>query len=287
MAINGGTDTGATQDQLLVSLVDRELEKRVVLPATATDVSSLAMPGYDQIKFPQDDTVLGPPTAQNIDGETATPFQDASLQVETLDLNQHVNLPYAITDRAQIQNKVALKAHYAEQAGRKMAQYIDDTIYGQMATLTTGAFVMTGPADALAGTAASVSIADITEARRLLDRRNIPMEDRFLVISPEQEKAMLNIENFIHADKYGSREALLNGEVGRVCDLTVIKSNAIPAGEAYVVQKEWLRHATQSGIKFEEQRGDVTLLRDEFSFSMLWGFQIKRSGLYGVKMTDV
>lgn len=285
MAINGATHTGPTQDQLLVSIVDKELEKRVVLLSTATDVSGLAVPGYDQIKMPKDDLTFGAPSDQNIDGDTPTAFQTASLDVENLDLDIHKNLPYSITDRAQLQNKVAIKGHFAQQAGRKMAQYMDDAIYADLATLTE-TFVMSGPADAAVGTNASISISDISQARLVLDKKNIPSNDRFIVVSPAQEKAMLNIDNFIHADKYASRQALVNGEIGMVFDMRVIKSNALPDGEAYVVQKEWLRYAVQSGVKYEEQRGSVALLRDEFSFSILWGKKVKHDGVYGVKLTD-
>ena len=68
---------------------------------------------------------------------------------------------------------------------------------------------------------------------------------------------MLNLAQFINADQYGGREALLNGEIGRVFGFRVIVSNLLADAEAYAYHRSCLAFASQ---KMYLMRNNVQLL---------------------------
>ena len=88
-----------------------------------------------------------------------------------------------------------------------------------------------------------------------------------------------NIENFIHADKYGAREALLNGEIGRVFGFKVIVSNLLSASQAFAYHREAVGYAMQQQVTFETDRPDVALRVTDYSYALGWGY----SALYDSK----
>ncbi len=173
-----------------------------------------------------------------------------------------------------MQSRVPLEAELARKAGKEFAIYMDKEIRTVLATLTQTVTY---------ATALTMALVDITEARKVLNRQNVPMNDRVLLIAPEQEQDMLNIENFIHADKYGSREALLNGEIGQVYGFRVLVSNLLADGEAYAYHRECVGYAVQKSIDFETQRADVNLRATDYSYAAGWGCTLMYDGRKGVK----
>lgn len=54
-------------------------------------------------------------------------------------------------------------------------------------------------------------------------------EPDILLIATDLEYDIITLEQFLHADKYGSRDALLNGEIGRLLGLRVISTPLLNA----------------------------------------------------------
>ena len=111
------------------------------------------------------------------------------MKADVINLDQWKNLPYRLADRIVAQSRVPLVSEFAKQAGKDMARYMDDSIRAGYATLTQ-AVTYSGPADAsIPALTATISLNDIAQARLLLDKQFVSDEDRFLIISPAQEKA--------------------------------------------------------------------------------------------------
>ena len=280
-AITSAANTTSTEMDLITQIVQSELLENTVILGSVMDHSDKVIPGIKSIDVPRfeaDTTAgsgrFGDPADQNPDGETAAPFQTASLTVDTINLDKWKNLPYRIPDRVAMQSRVPLEAELARKAGREFAIYMDKEIQAVLATLTQTVTY---------ATALTMALVDITEARKVLNRQNVPMNDRVLLIAPEQEQDMLNIENFIHADKYGSREALLNGEIGQVYGFRVLVSNLLADGEAYAYHRECVGYAVQKSIDFETQRADVNLRATDYSYAAGWGCTLMYDGRKGVK----
>jgi N4-gp56 family major capsid protein len=186
-------------------------------------------------------------------------------------------LSYRIPDRVSQQSVVNLEAELSRKAGREFALYMDKEAIAVLATLTD-AVTYTGAGSTLA-------LADITEARKKLNRNNVSADNRYLLISPEREQDMLNLPNFIKADEYGARDALLNGEIGRVFGFRVIVSNLLSAAQSFAYHQECVAYAIQSDISFESQRAHVTLRATDYSFAAGWGLCLTYEGKKGVKFS--
>lgn len=285
-AITSAANTGSTEMTLISQIVQAELLENTVILNSVMNHSDMVMDGIKSLEIPrfEADTTpgsgrFGDPEDQNVDGETPVAKKTASLTVDAIDLNKWKNLAYTIPDRVAKQSRVPLEAKMASKAGKEFAIYMDKEIQAVLATLTQ--------TKAYADTANEVlSLPDISAARRILNRNNVPQDNRVLLISPEQEEAMLNIENFIHADKYGSREALLNGEIGRVYGFRVLVSNLLAASEAYAYHKECVGYAIQHQVDFETQRADVTIRATDYSYAVGWGCTLMYDGKKGLKFVE-
>jgi N4-gp56 family major capsid protein len=285
MAIfTSSSNTSNTERALIVGIVQDQLQKEAKLPPTVSDISNLVQPGAVTVALPKWTSGFSGPAAQNVDGDTVVAFQTATFGKDTLTLDQWVNLPYALTDRIKMQSAINLESELAQSAGREMAIWVDNKIITELrlASASSPDHVkqMTGTSNLV------LTLADIVNMRMLLNKQNLPESDRTLLIAPEQEAALLKMDNFIRADAYGARDGLLNGEIGRVFGFRVIVHNGLDADEAIAYHKSAVAFAAQKQINYEKQRGAVNLQRDEYSFSCGMGFEVLQGGKCQVLYTS-
>ena len=280
-AVTSAFATGATERDLILSIVQDELNRNNFLRPTIMDLSSQATKGAKTIDVPKFDTGMPAPLDQNVDGLTPVDLQSAIFDVDTITLNKWKNLAYRVPDRVAMQSAIAVEAELAKSAGARMGEFIDDQIITNLRLASTsspdhdraldgGVLGGAGPTE--------ITLEGISKARELLNRANVPQSDRWLVIPPEQEKALIDLDNFRNADKYGSRDALLRGEIGRIYGFRVMVHNGLTANEAVAYHTTATAVAVQQEIKFESQRADVTLQATDFSFSLGMGDAVLDGG---------
>lgn len=282
MSITSASHVGSTEDTVILSMVQEELLSKAVVRPTVMDMSAQATKGVKSIEIPKFASSFSAPAAQNPDGTTEVAFQTLSLAVDTLNLDQWKNLPFRIADRVSIQNRVDLEGTLARSAGQQMAIDMDEYVIAQLRLASSASPDHNIDLDgsAVSGAASEITLPGINQARALLKKQNVSDLDggMVLLISVEQEKHMLNIANFIKADEYGSREALLNGEIGRVYGLRVVVSNLLADNEAFVYHRSCMAFAAQKDVSFERQRADVRLQAWDYSFSVGYGATILDGG---------
>lgn len=278
--------TSVTEDSVINSIVQSELLRAAKLRPTVKDYSSMADKGVKEIVLPKFDTSFGGPAAQNVDGETTVDFQSPVLAADTISLDQWTNLPYRIPDRVSMQSRVNLEAELAQSAGQHYGNYMDDLIIAELRLGSTSAPDHILDIDGADGTAVgtAISLDAISKARMLLNKQNAKMDERYMAISPDQEKVLIDLDNFTHADKYGSREALLDGEIGRIYGFRVIVHNGLGTNEALCWQKDACAIAVQKEVKFETQRADVRLQATDYSFSLGMGAEVLQGGKLNVRL---
>ena len=284
--VTSAGSTAATENDVILSIVQDELLRAAKLRPTVMDLSSQVSKGDKSVDVPKFTTSFTGPADQNPDGETTTDFQAPVFGVNALALDVWKNLPYRVPDRVSTQTVIALEAELAKSAGTAMGNFIDDRIIARLRTASTtpdhdraldgGATGGAGPTD--------ISLAGISTARQLLNRANVPDNDRWLVIPPEQEKALIDLDNFTNANQYGSREGLLEAEIGKIYGFRVMVHNGLAANEACAYHKSAVAIAMQREIKFESQRADVRLQATDYSFSLGMGDQVMDGGKRQVYM---
>lgn len=280
MATFTTTQTGSLEMDLILSVVQEELIRAAKLQPTVKNMSSSVEKGVKSIEIPRYDTHFANPAAQNPDGVTATAAQTVDFAVDSLNLDKWVSLPYEIPDRISRQARVNLEAELAASAGRTFGKYIDDELIACLRLAADGTGGLPDHRIQVTGaTNTEITLDDITEARKLLNQADVREDNRFLIVSPDQEKAMLNIANFIEADKYGSREALLDGEIGKVFGFRVMVHNGLSAIEAIAYQSDACAFAMQKDISFESRRANLGLQKTEYAFSAGWGTAVLEQGV--------
>lgn len=275
--INSANSTAATEREIILSIVQDELLRASKLRPTVWEQP--APEGAKSVSVPKFTASFDGPVDVNPDGSTVSDFQDVAFGVDEILLNQHKVLPYRITDRAEMQSSVSAKGEAAKSAGKQMGIYIDDQIIARLREASTSApdHLIDLDGSAASGSATGLTLEGITQARMLLNKQNL-MGERWMVIAPELEKDLLDFDQFRNAEKYGSREALLNGEVGQIYGFRVIVHNGLNSNEAFAYEKEAVCIAVQQEVKFEEQRADVRLQATDYAFTLLMGSKIMDGG---------
>ena len=168
-----------------------------------------------------------------------------------------------------------IESDILERAGSGMAKKMDSYVYD---VLVAGASA-SSPDHIIDqfGSSGTLTLAKILNARRLLDNQDVPEDDRFMLINPEQESELLALQAFYDASQYGAREGLMNGEIGRVYGFSVIKSTVCAADVALYYHRSACAFARQVEPKWEQDR-NLSKLANEYSLSCLYGAKILDSG---------
>lgn len=267
----GVTETGANAMALISAMVQKQLIASAKLMFTVEDHSAKAVKGAASVKFPRTGNLDPVAKAEN----TASESIALTYAGDTLNLNQHVQTFVRLEDIAEIQSVVDVEADIIERAGSGMAKKMDSYIY---TVLKAGASAST-PDHIIDhySTSGAITRTKILEARKLLDTQDVPAEDRFMVVSPEQEAELLDIAGFVEADKYGARDALLNGEIGRLFGFTVIKTTICESDVTLYYHRSACAFARQLEPKWEKMR-NLAKLATEYSLSALYGAKVLDSG---------
>ena len=163
------------------------LEHRLVMAKLVNqDFSDLVSGKGDTVHIPtvsnlsaNDKTAKAPVTVQS-NTETAV----------TITVNKHKEVSFLVEDFAEIQTSVNLRSIYTKRAGYAIAKVLDDDIITQAGTC----FDCIDSTST--GNSSTLDEADILMAKTLLDENDTPMEDRHLVVAPQQYNELLKIERF-------------------------------------------------------------------------------------------
>lgn len=142
---------------------------------------------------------LNVPSRTHLTAQTKARNSNAAIVFETqTETNTQITVTtweysaIAVESIIKVQANRDLLSFYASEMGYALDLAIDDVLAGlpddvaaayQVGSLATG-----------------LSYQDLLEARRILNASNAPQEGRHLLISPDEEANILNMEQFIHRD---------------------------------------------------------------------------------------
>jgi len=275
MAVFTKANVGATEDVLLSRMVQEKLLKTAKLRSTITDESAKAGQGVKEIDLPRWDSYFEEtPDDVPADGSDATTKptnKTMDLAIDKIVLCDDKICPFEIPDKVKVQNTVDLVSELSEVAARQMGNYMDNEIIAKLR--------QAHPDHVKAfSNGASFTLADVTEARKLLNLKNVSESERYLIIDPCSEKAMLDTPEFVRVDGYGSLSSRRSGEIGRLYGFTVIVHNGLAENEAIAYNKGAVAIAVQEEIKFESRRMDLKCQSTQYAFTLLWGSTVLENG---------
>jgi len=121
----------------------------------------------------------------------------------------------------------------ASSLGRKIDEVLAAAAVGTAYYGETGSSSITLGTDAISGishiggTPSSLTFARVTQIKKILDREDVEMEDRFFVINPEGLEDILNTTQATSAD-YNAVKALVRGELDTWMGFKWITTNQLP-----------------------------------------------------------
>lgn len=123
-------------------------------------------------------------------------------------------------------------AQIVEPQVRAIAEGIENAVVAEMtgasyaSTITLSGALLTDPYDA------------IVDARVALNKVNVPMSERYLVVGSDFEGILLKSDELHQADKAGSDSALRDATIGRLAGFSqVVVSNALPANVGFAFHR--------------------------------------------------
>lgn len=186
---------------------------------------------------------------------------------QTLVIDQYFGKAIEIQEVLKKQSMYDLRAPYTERMGRAIAVAMDSSLLAQAANVDSGN-VMTA--------AASLTFNKIVDAHTLLDAKNVPMDDRALVINAVGLGDLRKLPEFTSYDATG-REGVREREmgiVGTIYGTKVYLTNAVrTVGGAFqflLFHRDAFSTVIQLQPSVESDR-DILKKSDLVSISALWG----------------
>lgn len=274
MAIIGATDVGTTRQDLVSAVVQETLKAKSILMPTVLDYSSSLPAGSKSVYIPRRAQF----TAETKAEDTDLTAQAMIFTQDQLTLS-HLACLAEVEVIAELQSAVNVESEVIKESSEELAKKMDDLIIVQLKLVSTAApdhlldYANT-PTDTL-------TIAEIVNARNLLNKQFVPMNDRYMVISPDQEAAVLQLANFIQAERYGSSEPIQNGEVGKIYGFKVIVHPSLAAVDSLFYQKQHVAMAIQLQPSFEFMM-NLPGIKKQYLLHTIAGAKVLQAGKAGV-----
>lgn len=122
--------------------------------------------------------------------------------------------------------------NFARQITKPQTEAIAVGVEGKLAAVMNALAADDSVYEFALAASADDTIAGILAIRQELGEKEVPLEDRFLSVSPEIASRLLKVDQFVKANESGSSEALRQAVIGRIFGFTVVESNALSAGTA-------------------------------------------------------
>lgn len=237
MAVTGNTQLGATKQELIAALVQKELKFQAKLVGTVTDVSPFAVKGSKSVSFPN----TGSFTVENRATATAGTLQDLTFTAEKLDLDQRLYVGWLVDSFDEYQSNVNVQAEYVKRAATAHARKIDELI---LAILDAASgYNQTGGFD----------LTKILNARKWLQKNQAIVGDCTIVASAEGEAKILAIPEFVRADAYGSSN-IPSGVIGKIYGMNVMVHTNPSLVKSFIYDKAAVALAFQKAPMYAEQK---------------------------------
>lgn len=219
--LTGVTETSAAALANVSAIAQSYLVQNSVLLPTVTDYSYLAVKGASTVKIPKfaSGFTVGA-KAEN----TALERQTIAASADTITL-AHKAIAFGIEKMASKMTMVDVAKEYVLRATKDLALDLDNQILTELKLASSSnpdhqhVFIDTS-GDVIAK-------GDILKARKNLVDQNLNPRECYLGFGSEKESELLNLADFIQAERYGSNMPIMAGEIGMIYGMKVIIHTSI------------------------------------------------------------
>lgn len=238
--ITGNTELGATKQDLIASIVQRELAERAKLTPFFTDLSSLVGPGMQSISIPKLSSFTVADRAEGVAGEISA----LTSSVDKLDLNQNLYVSWLIDSMTATQSNIPAQLEFAKRAASSQARFVDSLIITELANVAFSFLNVGADAD--------VTYANILTMVKELEENDAMMEDCVWLVSPSQKQAIFNLAEFKNQYQFG-QAVLPTGVIGTILGIPVVLHSGLASKQLFLAEKSGVAYAFQKSASYAEQ----------------------------------
>lgn len=196
---------------------------------------------------------------------TPTPILDVPHSRRKLDMEDFI-WSDLVDPEDIIRMLIEPKSAYARNAAMAMGRQWDIQIItgcGADATDGDGNAVVFDDANQTVGDGtAAMTIASLTGAKYIMDKNEVPFNDRYMVISAEEMQALLNTTEITSAD-YNTVRALVKGEIDTYLGFKFVQTELLPVvttvRDCFAFQKDCIGLGVGADVKVRtDERKDVS-----------------------------
>jgi len=189
-------------------------------------------------------------------------------------IDQHYEWSMYIEDIAELQALNSMRRFYTDDAGYALARNVDSALI----TAMDGASALTG------GNTVIGSVTDwdasILQAIEVLNDSDVPVNDRYLIVTPSCMTALMSTDRFTEQQFIGDGSAIRTGNIGSIYGVPVYMSTQVGTGateKAFLFQKDSTVLATQQSVRTQTQYKQEKLA-DLFTADTVYGTKVVRPG---------
>lgn len=218
MTIAKDADVSNVQEALVAEAVQRELQASAKLAGLFRDYSSMVGKGTASLKIPRADSF------SVSDRDTATPTaasaSNLTFAFDQIDLDQSKYVYYVIPGDVELDAKPSYELTAAERSASSHARGMDIARIDELFTGGSSATNVEYDAGVSDIEDTLLSMIQAADESNMLDDG-----ERFLIVRPQERKALLSVQNFVQANRYGTNQAVVSGELGSLYNVRVIVTN--------------------------------------------------------------
>jgi len=185
------------QQVVLPKIVNRSYEDRIGPAARQGSTVNVAVPSAITTRSVTADVV--PPAVTAV-----TPTS------VSITLDQWKEAPFAMSDQAISQVQKGLLPMQMSESVKSLSNTIDDYLWSLIDS-TGGVYGYTGTAGT---TPFASNVSQYLDARAIANNQLMPMDNRFVILDADAEANALQLTAFLDASAAGSKETIVEGEIG-------------------------------------------------------------------------
>ena len=200
------------QQIALAKIVNRNYESRIGPGASQGSTVNVAIPSAITTRSVTADVV--PPAVTAV-----TPTSVA------VSLDQWKEAPFAMSDQAVSQVQKGIIPMQMSEAIKSLANTIDNYIWGLLTAAANPVYGFTGTSGT---TPFASNTSQYLDARAILNNQLCPPDNRFVILDADAEANALGLSAFADASASGSRETIVEGDIGYRLGANWVFSQNVP-----------------------------------------------------------
>lgn len=234
---HGDTELGSTKNDLIISLVQRELIKKAVVMPTVRDASAFAVKGAQSVALPR----AGSFSVEDRATTAQASLVNVTYAVDTINMDRMATIGWVVDPQDGRHSAVDVEIDLAQRAARSHAADFDTQVIAGLEASST------------ATTTAGAITKDIfLEMRRSLLEAQANPDNLWFLYGPESEEDLLGISEFTESQIYGS-PVIPEASLRRVYGVNLVMSTGITGTSFYMYDGDGYGFAMSKGLSMGER----------------------------------